>query len=121
LVTSLPVRQRGARLPFTLLLSPCGPQNSDVANLKSETLFQQFEITKKETNTSVVCKFGDASFDHEPLSDFQSGPTNATRASLVVPAKARPRARLFRPSLPPPPEEKDRCSPLASPLSSCLP
>lgn len=34
-------------------------QNSDASNLKSETLQQQFQITKKETNTSEVCEYGD--------------------------------------------------------------
>lgn len=34
-------------------------ENSDVADLAKETLQAQFSIVKKETNTSVVCEYGD--------------------------------------------------------------
>lgn len=34
-------------------------ENSDAADLTKETLQAQFNIVKKETNTSVVCEYGD--------------------------------------------------------------
>lgn len=46
-------------------------ENSDKSNLKIETLIQQFEVTKKETNTSHVEEFGDISMGKEPVADFQ--------------------------------------------------
>ena len=33
-------------------------QNSDTANLATETIKQQYTLVKKETNTSQVCQYG---------------------------------------------------------------
>jgi len=47
-------------------------QNSDVANMSSETLLDQFEIVRNETNTSTVCQYGNLSISHEILQKFQA-------------------------------------------------
>ncbi|XP_001624969.3 legumain [Nematostella vectensis] len=53
-------------------------ENSDKANLDVESLLQQFKIIKRETNTSHVQKFGDMSFDKDPLDEYQ-GEGQATK------------------------------------------
>jgi len=47
-------------------------QDSDAANMQTETLAQQYQVVKKETNTSDVCQWGDATWDSSPIGDFQS-------------------------------------------------
>eukprot|EP00043_Microstomoeca_roanoka_P026662 m.12312 g.12312 ORF g.12312 m.12312 type:complete len:448 (-) comp6831_c0_seq1:154-1497(-) len=64
-------------------------ENSDAVDLSQETLHQQFEIVRNETNTSTVCQFGDRSFAKSPLIDFQ-GSTNSSRT-----ASAGIRARVI--------------------------
>ncbi|CAI9740508.1 legumain-like [Octopus vulgaris] len=51
--------------------SVCWMENSDKASLSSESLQQQFQIVKKETNTSHVQEFGDMSMKNLKLSAFQ--------------------------------------------------
>lgn len=45
-------------------------QNSDTADLKTETLAAQYEFTKKNTNTSVVCEYGTMSMGSDPAGQF---------------------------------------------------
>jgi len=61
-------------------------EDSDKADLTKESLQGQFQIVKRETNTSVVCEYGDESFNTEPLSYFQ-GPAHvaAPRTAFVNP------------------------------------
>lgn len=53
-------------------------EDSDKADLSKESLETQFQLVKKETNTSVCCEYGDLTFNSEPVADFQSG-SHATR------------------------------------------
>ncbi|KAL9952689.1 hypothetical protein ACROYT_G039980 [Oculina patagonica] len=46
-------------------------ENSDAVDLSKETLEQQFQIVKKETNTSHVMQYGDMDFEDEDLEDYQ--------------------------------------------------
>lgn len=46
-------------------------QDSDVEELKTETLQHQFEVVKRLTNKSHVHEFGDLSITKEPVADFQ--------------------------------------------------
>jgi len=46
-------------------------ENSDKANFLQETLESQFDVVKKETNTSHVMQFGDMNISKEPIGDFQ--------------------------------------------------
>ena len=47
-------------------------ENSDVANMSSETLHAQFEIVRNETNTSHVSEYGDKSIASDLLRRFQA-------------------------------------------------
>ena len=47
-------------------------ENSDVANMTSETLHAQFEIVRNETNTSHVSEYGDKSISSDLLKRFQA-------------------------------------------------
>jgi legumain len=47
-------------------------EDSDKANMKQETLQQQYTVVKQETNKSHVMEFGTMSFNSEPIGDFQS-------------------------------------------------
>lgn len=47
-------------------------EDSDKEDLSTETLQKQFEIVKKETNTSHVMEYGDLSISEEHVADFQS-------------------------------------------------
>merc|ERR1719219_1969047 len=46
-------------------------EDSDRENLAKETLEQQYEIVKKETNTSMVSQFGDLSMGKLKVGEFQ--------------------------------------------------
>ncbi len=46
-------------------------ENSDVKSFGNETLIKQFEIVKKETNTSHVEEYGDLTIGKLPLTQFQ--------------------------------------------------
>ncbi|ESO96473.1 hypothetical protein LOTGIDRAFT_115714 [Lottia gigantea] len=46
-------------------------QDSDKVNLNTETLSKQFDITKKETNTSHVMEFGDLKIGQLTVGEFQ--------------------------------------------------
>jgi len=59
-------------------------ENSDKADLSKETLQQQFQVVKRETNTSVVCEYGDQAFSSEPLSNYQ-GPSHSTVRVSSIP------------------------------------
>lgn len=59
-------------------------ENSDKADLSKETLQQQYAVVKRETNTSVVCEYGDQSFSSEPLSNYQ-GPSHAVASTRTIP------------------------------------
>jgi len=42
-------------------------------NLKAETLYKQFKLVKKETNTSHVQQYGDTTIAKEDVAEFQGG------------------------------------------------
>jgi len=46
-------------------------ENSDVKSFGNETLIKQFDIVKKETNTSHVQEYGDLTIGKLPLTQFQ--------------------------------------------------
>jgi len=46
-------------------------EDSDKENIEKETLEDQYKIVKKETNTSMVCQFGDMSISKLPVGTFQ--------------------------------------------------
>merc|ERR1719219_70012 len=46
-------------------------EDSDKENLQKETLEKQYKIVRKETNTSMVCQFGDLSMGKLKVGDFQ--------------------------------------------------
>merc|ERR1712223_1938663 len=46
-------------------------EDSDKENLQKETLEKQYKIVKRETNTSMVCQFGDLSISKMKVADFQ--------------------------------------------------
>eukprot|EP00918_Siedleckia_nematoides_P027671 GHVU01059615.1.p1 GENE.GHVU01059615.1~~GHVU01059615.1.p1 ORF type:complete len:458 (+),score=80.21 GHVU01059615.1:260-1633(+) len=62
-------------------------EDSDLEDLKTETLRKQFQIVKQETNTSHVQQFGDFNMADEPVDDFQGG--NSQRDT--TPAKILPK------------------------------
>jgi len=66
------------------LFSIAWMEDSDVNNLASETLGEQFKRVKARTNKSHVMSFGDNSFKDEPIGNFQEGES----AVPVVPAPA---------------------------------
>lgn len=46
-------------------------EDSDRENLNKETLEHQYKVVKRETNTSMVCQFGDMSISKLKVADFQ--------------------------------------------------
>merc|ERR1712004_523310 len=46
-------------------------EDSDKEDLNKETLEKQYKIVKRETNTSMVCQFGDLSISRMKVADFQ--------------------------------------------------
>merc|ERR1712212_470607 len=46
-------------------------EDSDKEDLNKETLEKQYKIVKRETNTSMVCQFGDLSISKMKVADFQ--------------------------------------------------
>eukprot|EP00045_Choanoeca_perplexa_P001240 m.18509 g.18509 ORF g.18509 m.18509 type:complete len:425 (-) comp10822_c0_seq1:27-1301(-) len=54
-------------------------QNSDSANLHTETVEEQYKLVALKTNVSKVCKFGKEAISKEVLASFQAGPNNTTR------------------------------------------
>jgi len=60
-------------------------EDSDKENIEKETLEQQYKIVKKETNTSMVCQFGDMDISKLPVGTFQ-GPT----PSITLPRPTHP-------------------------------
>ncbi len=49
--------------------------DSDKENLEKETLEKQYRIVKRETNTSMVCQFGDMSISKMKVAWFQGEAT----------------------------------------------
>ena len=49
--------------------------DSDKENLEIETLEKQYRIVKRETNTSMVCQFGDMSISKMKVAWFQGEST----------------------------------------------
>ena len=49
----------------------CLFSDSDKEDLNKETLEKQYKIVKRETNTSMVCQFGDLSISKMKVADFQ--------------------------------------------------
>jgi legumain len=47
-------------------------EDSDAADMSTETLEQQFTKVKQETDKSHVMQYGSTSFDTEPIGDFQT-------------------------------------------------
>ncbi|KAM7441831.1 hypothetical protein ABFA07_009156 [Porites harrisoni] len=62
-------------------------ENSDKVDLTEESLLKQFEIVKRETNTSHVEKYGDMAFDHEDLDDYQGD--GQEKSSGITPEEYR--------------------------------
>lgn len=58
-------------------------QDSDKENLNSETIQDQFKMTKKKTNTSHVMEFGDKSIGQMTVAEFQG---NQQANNIVFPA-----------------------------------
>ena len=58
-------------------------EDSDRENLNRETLEKQFQIVKRETNTSTVCQFGDLSIAKMKVSQFQ-GEKKTDDESIVL-------------------------------------
>lgn len=59
-------------------------EDSDKKNIEKETLEQQYNVVKKETNTSTVCQFGDMSIGKMKVGDFQ-GPKETISLSKPPP------------------------------------
>lgn len=57
-------------------------EDSDAENLNTETMHKQFQIVKKETNTSHVMEYGDTTISKETCGEFQG---TQTAAPVVVP------------------------------------
>ncbi|KAI0229737.1 Legumain [Lamellibrachia satsuma] len=60
-------------------------EDSDAENLKNETLLEQYEIVKKETNTSHVQEYGEMSISGEPVGDFQGGIDYKSPKPVILP------------------------------------
>jgi len=76
-------------------------EDSDKEDLNEETLYKQFKIVKKETNTSHVQEFGDLSISREDVGEFQGSAEIDTfhvpYAELqAVPSEQVPLAILYR-------------------------
>ena len=59
-------------------------EDSDVEDLKKETLHKQFVLVKKHTNTSHVMQYGNLSISHMKVVQFQ-GTAKASSAPLSLP------------------------------------
>merc|ERR1719219_1316383 len=59
-------------------------EDSDRENLAKETLEEQYEIVKKETNTSMVSQFGDLSMGQLKVGEFQGEQSGQRSASSNV-------------------------------------
>jgi hypothetical protein len=72
-------------------------QNSDAANMSSETLWKQFLTVKANTNTSQVCRYGNLSIAKQPLGDFQGDldPTQSNQAN-ILPTRSYPQSSTDR-------------------------
>jgi legumain len=57
-------------------------EDSDVADMKTTTLDQQFRTVKEATKMSQVMAWGDKSFQSSPIGNFQSGNNNGQHAGL---------------------------------------
>ncbi|RDD40921.1 Legumain [Trichoplax sp. H2] len=75
-------------------------QNSDQADMQTETLIQQFDTVRRKTNTSKVCKYGDMSFDEEDLDNFQGDPKSNTPSKLFDPYPLPPMDTVAAPDVP---------------------
>jgi legumain len=60
-------------------------EDSDKENLNLETLRQQFNIVKKETNTSHVSEYGDSTLAEDRVGDFQGESGTAIPDPIIVP------------------------------------
>ena len=56
---------------FKGIFPPIFLTDSDKEDLNKETLEKQYKIVKRETNTSMVCQFGDLSISKMKVADFQ--------------------------------------------------
>jgi legumain len=65
-------------------------EDSDAEDIRSETLQQQFNIVKKETNTSHVQEYGDMGIAKEPVANFQGGAKSESIRLPKVPLDAVP-------------------------------
>jgi hypothetical protein len=45
-------------------------EDSDLVDMSSESLAEQFTLVKGETTGSVVMEFGTTTFNNEPIGDF---------------------------------------------------
>jgi len=60
-------------------------EDSDKEDIEKETLEDQYRIVKKETNTSMVCQFGDMSISKMTVGSFQGEKQTDTYAPPVPP------------------------------------
>jgi len=60
-------------------------EDSDKENIEKETLENQYTITKKETNTSMVSQFGDMSISKMMVGSFQGGKAVVSKPPPVPP------------------------------------
>jgi len=58
-------------------------EDSDKGNLHTEAVGKQFDIVKAETNTSVVCEYGDLSIKTDTLSEFQANQQADSIQSMI--------------------------------------
>ncbi|UJR32014.1 hypothetical protein I4U23_019484 [Adineta vaga] len=60
-------------------------EDSDVEDLSKETLYQQFLVTQKKTNTSHVMQYGDLALGKaDTVGEFQGGKSNSNKAQRNI-------------------------------------
>ena len=70
--------------------------DSDKENLEIETLEKQYRIVKRETNTSMVCQFGDMAISKMKVAWFQGESTQEDSfISFVSEKDANPKHGYF--------------------------
>lgn len=71
-------------------------ENSDSSDLSQETIYQQYQIVKQETNTSTVCLFGDTSFQNSPVIDFLGGNNQSASGTILMRLHDSGKRPMFR-------------------------
>ncbi|XP_069567767.1 LOW QUALITY PROTEIN: legumain [Brachyistius frenatus] len=65
-------------------------EDSDVEDLKKETLLRQFKIVRSHTNTSHVQQFGNKTMAHMKVVAFQGNPSAGVTPPLMTPPVTEP-------------------------------